>query len=199
MKYALTLSRWHKVAERINAALKERETHVKTAFTATAISPWNKHGVEEKAAGIAQRAADDLALVEAGAQAIATIRAALAVRNAELGVSARLAEAEAANRRAQLYKAVIEGQKADMVRPEDVRALPAELIGEPDALGFGRRTAVTITVQTADEALIESLRGNLAREQARATRLLDEVADLNREKVEIDVPAEVVGIAGLAE
>ena len=199
MKYALTLSRWHKVAERINAALKERETHVKTAFTATAISPWNKHGVEEKAAGIAQRAADDLALVEAGAQAIATIRAALAVRNAELGVSARLAEAEAANRRAQLYKAVIEGQKADMVRPEDVRALPAELIGEPDALGFGRRTAVTITVQTADEALIESLRGKLAREQARATRLLDEVADLNREKVEIDVPAEVVGIAGLAE
>ena len=199
MKYALTLSRWHKVAERINAALKERETHVKTAFTATAISPWNKHGVEEKAAGIAQRAADDLALVEAGAQAIATIRAALAVRNAELGVSARLAEAEAANRRAQLYKAVIEGQKADMVRPEDVRALPAELVGEPDALGFGRRTAVTITVQTADEALIESLRGKLAREVARATRLLDEVADLNREKVEIDVPAEVVGIAGLAE
>ncbi len=199
MKYALTLSRWHKVAERINAALKERETHVKTAFTATAISPWNKHGVEEKAAGIAQRAADDLALVEAGSQAIAAIRSALAVRNAELGVSARLAEAEAANRRAQLYKAVIEGQKADMVRPEDVRALPAELIGESEPLGFGRRTALTITVQTADEALIDSLRGKLAREQARATRLLDEVADLNREKVEIDVPAEVVGIAGLAE
>ena len=39
MKYTLTLTRWHKVAERINAALKEREANVKTAFTATAISP----------------------------------------------------------------------------------------------------------------------------------------------------------------
>ncbi len=36
MKYTLTLSRWHKVAERINVALKEREANVKAAFTATA-------------------------------------------------------------------------------------------------------------------------------------------------------------------
>ena len=35
-------------------------------------------------------------------------------------------------------------------------------------------------------------------EQARATRLLDEIADLNREKLELDVPQEVLGIAGLA-
>jgi hypothetical protein len=63
MQCTLTLSRWHKVAERINAALKERETDVKGAFTATTISPWNKEGVEEKAAGIARRAAEDLALI----------------------------------------------------------------------------------------------------------------------------------------
>ena len=37
-----------------------------------------------------------------------------------------------------------------------------------------------------------------AREQARATRLLDEVADLNREKIEIAVTLDVVAIAGLA-
>jgi hypothetical protein len=34
--------------------------------------------------------------------------------------------------------------------------------------------------------------------QARATRLGDVFADLNREKLEIDVPKEVIGIAGLA-
>jgi hypothetical protein len=194
----LTLSRWHKVAERINAALKERETEVKAAFTSTAISPWNKEGVEEKAAEIARRAADDLALIEAGARAVATIRAALAIRNAELGVSVKLAEAESANRAAALYKAIIEGQKADMVRPESVRALPAGLAVEADTFGFGRRAAAVVTLQIANAALVESLREKLAREQARATRLLDEVADLNREKLEIDVPQEVIGIAGLA-
>jgi hypothetical protein len=198
MQYTLTLSRWHKVAERINAALKERETDVKAAFTATTISPWNKEGVEEKAAEIARRAADDLALIEAGARAVAAIRAALALRNAELGVSTKLAEAESANRAAALYKAIIEGQKPDMVRPESVRALPAGLVGEPDTFGFGRRAAAVVTLQIANAAVVGSLREKFAREQARATRLLDEIADLNREKLELDVPQEVTGIAGLA-
>jgi len=199
MKHTLTLSRWHKVAERMQSAMKERETAVKSAYTATAISPWNKAAVEEKAAAIAQRAAEDLALVESGAQAVATIRAALALRNAALGVSARLAEAEAAKRRAALYRAIVEGQKPDMVRPEDVRTLPAELVGESESWGFGRRTAVTVTLQTADPALLAELRAKLARDEARATRLLDEVADLNRERLEIDVPDELARIAGLAE
>jgi len=197
MKYLLTLSRWHKVAERINIALKEREASVKAAYTATTISPWNKDGVEEKAADIARRAADDLALVEAGLRAVATIRTALALKNAALGIAARLAEAEAANRRAALYKSVIEGQKADMVRPAGMHALP-ELVGETEPFGFGRRTGLAVTLQTADGKFIESLRDRLAREQAHATQLLDEVADLNREKIEIDIAQEVLRIAGLA-
>ncbi len=198
MKYTLTLSRWHKVAERINAALKEREAIVKAAFTATAISPWNKEGIEEKASDIARRASEALALVEAGALAVAAIRAALAQRNAELGIAGKLAEVESANRRAALYKAVIDGQKPDMVRPENVRALPGELIGESESWGFARRSALAVTLQTADTALIDTLREKFAREQARATRLLDEIADLNRETVEIEVAQDVVGMAGLA-
>jgi hypothetical protein len=199
MKYTLTLSRWHKVAERIQATLKEREAAVKTAYTATTISPWNKAAVEEKAADTARLAADNLALIESGTQAVATIRAALAVRNAALGISARLATAEAANRRVALYKSVIDGQKPDMVRPEDVRALPGELIGDTESWGFARRSALAVTLQIADKRFLEGVREKLAREQARATRLLDEVADLNREKLEIDVPQEIAVIAGLVE
>lgn len=198
MKYTCTLTRWHKVAERIHTALKDREANVKSAFTATTLSPWNRAGVEEKAAEIARRAAADLALVEQGAQAIAAIRAALARRNAELGISGKLAEVEAANRRAALYHAVIDGQKPDMVRPADMHALPATLVGEPDSWGFGRRAAPGITLQTADKALLDEVRVKLEREQAHATRLLDEVADLNRGQLELDVPDELGGIAALA-
>jgi hypothetical protein len=198
MKHTLTLTRWHKVAERIHAALKEREANVKTAFTATTLSPWNKAGAEEKAAEIARRAAADLALIEIGSQAIAAIRAALALRNAELGVAGKLGEAEAASRRAALYKAVIDGQEPDMVRPHDVRTLPAALIGETESWGFGRRAAPTVTLQIAEASLVDGLREKLQREQARATRLLDEVADLNRATLEIEVPDEVAAIAGLA-
>ena len=55
MKHTLTLSRWHKVAERMQSAMKERETAVKSAYTATAISPWNKAAVEPRLARIGGR------------------------------------------------------------------------------------------------------------------------------------------------
>lgn len=197
MKHTLTLTRWHKVAERINAALKERETRAVAAFTAATISPWNKEGVEQKAAAIAARARADLALVEQGSGAVAAIRSALALRNAELGIAARLAEVEAANRRIALYRAVLEKQTVDMVQPEHVRHVPAHAVveGEPS---WGRREAPRITLQVADAALLAELASKLAREQARTHALLDEIADLNREKLELDVAPELNEVAGLA-
>jgi hypothetical protein len=197
MNHTLTLTRWHKVAERINAALKEREARAVAAFTAAAISPWNKEGVEQKAAAIAARAKADLALVEQGSGAVAAIRAALALRNAELGIAARLAEVEAANRRIALYRAVLEKQSVDMVQPEHVRHVPAHAVpeGEPS---WGRREAPRITLQVADAALLAELASKLAREQARTHALLDEIADLNREKLELDIAPELDEIAALA-
>ena len=195
MKFNLTLSRWHKVVERINAASKECEARVKTAFTDTTVSSWNKDGVEEKAADIAHRAAQDLTLVEAGTRAVAIIRSTLAIRNAELGIAGKLAEVEGANRRASLYKAVIDGQKPDMVRAQSVHNLP-EHANQTDWLS--RRSTLVVTLQTADPDLLEELRQKLALEQARAVRALDEIADLNRERIEIEVSQEVIAIARLA-
>jgi len=197
MKHTLTLTRWHKVVERINAALKERDARVVAAFTAATISPWNKEGIEQKAAGIAERSKADLALVEQGGAAVAAIRSALARRNAELGIAARLAEVEAANRRIALYRAVLEKQSVDMVQPEHLRHVPAHAVPESEP-SWGRREAPRITLQVADGALLAGLAVKLAREQARSHALLDEIADLNREKLELDIAPELHEIAGLA-
>jgi hypothetical protein len=197
MKHTLTLTRWHKVVERINVALKERDARVVAGFTAVTISPWNKEGVEQKAAGIAERSKADLALVEQGSAAVAAIRSMLARRNAELGIAARLAEVEAANRRIALYRAVLDKQSVDMVQPEYVRHVPAHAMpeGEPS---WGRREAPRITLQVADGAFLAELAVKLAREQARGHALLDEIADLNRDKLELDIAPELHEIAGLA-
>ncbi|MGH6783029.1 MAG: 50S ribosomal protein L18, partial [Sphingomicrobium sp.] len=40
----------------LNASLKEREARAIADLTAATISPWNKAGVEQKAAAIAERA-----------------------------------------------------------------------------------------------------------------------------------------------
>lgn len=197
MKRTLTLTRWHKVAERINGALKEAEGRAVTAFTAALISPWNKEGIEQKAAGIAARGKADLALVEQGSAAVAAIRSALAARNAELGIASRLAEVEAANRRIALYRAVLDKQSVDMVQPEHVRYVSAAAVPDSEAT-WGRREAPRITLQLADAALLAELASRLAREQARAHALLDEIADLNREKLELEVADELQEIAGLA-
>ena len=197
MKHNLTLTRWHKVVERINAAIKEREARVVAAFTAATISPWNKEGVEQKAADMAARAKADLALIEEGSAAVAAIRSALAQRNAEIGISARLAEVEAANRRIALYRAVLEKQDVDMVQPEHMRHVPALAVPEGE-LSWGRREPPRITLQVADAALLAELASKLAREQARSHALLDDIADLNREKLELEVAPGLTEIAGLA-
>ena len=196
MKFSLTLTRWHKVAERINVALKAREERSLAVLTATTISPWNKEGIEEKARDIAVQARADLALIEAATAAVAGIRAALAARNADLGISARLAEAEAASRRARLYREVVDKQRADMVRPEDVRHVPPTAAADEPL--FSRRSGSAITLAIADKALLDELRTKLAREQARAHALLDAVADANKERLELDLAEELLEIAGLA-
>src|SRR5438477_546284 len=148
MKHTLTLTRWHKVAERVNAALKERDARAVAAFTAATISPWNKEGVEQKAAAIGARAKADLAIVEAGTAAVAAIRAALARKNAELGIAARLAEVEAANRRIALYRTVLDKQSVDMVEPEHVRHVPAHAVPEGES-SWARRDPPRITLPVA--------------------------------------------------
>src|SRR5439155_15539138 len=139
MKHTLTLTRWHKVAERINAALKEREARMVAAFT----------------------------------------------------------EVEAANRRIGLYRAVLDKQSVDMVQPEHVRHVPALAVPESEP-SWGRRDPPRITLQVADGALLAELAVKLAREQARSHALLDEIADLNREKLELELAPELNEIAGLA-
>lgn len=197
MKHSLTLTRWHKVAERIGSALKEREARTVSALTSTTISPWNKEGVEEKAASIAARAKADVALFEAGTAAIAAIRSALAGKNAELGISARLAEVEALNRRVALYRAILDKQSVDMVSAAHAREVPVLAVADTES-GWGRREPPRITLQIADAALLAELASRLARDQARAHGLLDEIADLNRNKLELDLDTELEEIAGLA-
>jgi hypothetical protein len=184
VKYTLTLTRWHKVAERIKAAIKESEARAIAAFTATAISPWNKEGVEVKAFEIAARGKADVAFVETGLSAVAEIRAALTRRNAGLGIADKLAEADAVNRRAALYLAIVEKQRADMVRPEDLRHVP--------------QAGGAITLAIAERPLVEELALKLAADQARMHALLDEVAELNRSKLELELPDELAIVAGLA-
>jgi hypothetical protein len=184
VKYTLTLTRWHKIVERIKAAIKESEARALAAFTATAISPWNKEGVEVKAFEIAARGKADVAFVETGLGALAAIRGALMRRNAELGIGDKLAEADAVSRRAALYLAIVEKQRADMVRPEDMRHLP--------------QAGAAVTLAIADRAFIDELALKLAADQARTHALLDEVAELNRSKLELELPDELTIVAGLA-
>ena len=197
MRHTLTLTRWHKVAERINSVLKDAEARAVAALTAATISPCNKEGIEQKAAGMAARGKADLALMEQGSAAVAAVRSALARRNAELGIADRLAEVEASNRRISLYRAVLDKQSVDMVQPEHVRHVPAAVVPESEP-SWGRREPARITLQIADAALLAELASKLARDQARSHALLDEIADLNREKLELEVAPELQEIAGLA-
>ena len=78
-----------------------------------------------------------------------------------------------------------------------MRKVPAT-VATDETFSFSRRAGSVITLAIADKMLLDELRAKLAREQARAHALLAEVADANRDKLELELERELVEIAGLA-
>ncbi len=192
-RFELTLSRWHKVAERLSALAAERVKLAKDLYTNTQVSSWNKAGVTERAARLAEEAKAALGLHSLLVDAIVAIRSRLALRNAELGVSAKLSELAGLERRIGMLNAILQGQFPDMVRPVDLGEVPRELAEDRGFL----KSATRITLRLLPDAEYEAMRAEHSALQGRAHALADAVADLNRSRMELELHVSIARLAGL--
>jgi hypothetical protein len=101
--FELTLTRWHKVAERLSALASEKAAEAKQVYTGTAVSSWNKARVADMGLRLANDAEAALALYGRLLDTVVEIRTCLAIRNAEIGVSAKLTELQGLKRRISLH------------------------------------------------------------------------------------------------
>ncbi len=118
--HTLTLSRWHKVAERLSREYTETVFKGKQALTQTRVSAYVGDSQEQ---ALREQASDWSARLERAFRlqdGIGDIRRVLGDANAHHGITALLAEFDKLNRRQKVLTELVEGQTPDMIAIDEL-------------------------------------------------------------------------------
>ena len=192
--YTLTLTRWHKVAERLAREYGEAVSESRSTLTQTAISAYLGEEQEEFLQTQTQTALANLDRAFQIQDAVAHVRHLVGDANVREGVSAKLAEFDKLNRRVKALSEVVESQSSDMVSVTQLRSIPKDYVADGASYDSKRPR---IKVRMLDTQALERLADQLSNARKAAYALSDEVSDLNKAKLSIELETEVASAAGL--
>ena len=192
--YTLTLTRWHKVAERLAREYGESVSESRSTLTQTAISAYLGEEQEEFLQTQTQTALTNLDRAFRIQDAVAHVRHLVGDANVREGVSAKLAEFDKLNRRVKALSEVVESQSSDMVSVTQLRSIPKDYVADGASYDSKRPR---IKVRMLDTQALERLADQLSNARKAAYALSDEVSDLNKAKLSIELESEVASAAGL--
>ncbi len=192
--YTLTLTRWHKVAERLAREYGESVSDSRSTLTQTAISAYLGEAQEEFLQTQTQTALANLDRAFQIQDAVAHIRHLVGDANVREGVSAKLAEFDKLSRRVKALSEVVESQGSDMVQVTQLRSIPKDYVADGASYDSKRPK---IKVRMLDTPALERLADQLSNARKAAYALSDEVSDLNKAKLSIELETEVASAAGL--
>ena len=192
--YTLTLTRWHKVAERLAREYGESVSESRSTLTQTAISAYLGEEQEEFLQTQTQTALANLDRAFQIQDAVAHVRHLVGDANVREGVSAKLAEFDKLNRRVKALSEVVESQNSDMVSVTQLRSIPKDYVADGASYDSKRPR---IKVRMLDTQALERLADQLSNARKAAYALSDEVSDLNKAKLSIELETEVASAAGL--
>lgn len=193
----LTLSRWHKVAERLASKANEAAAAATAAFCGQRVNGYAGEAQKSALSERAQEGVKALAEQEIALSALSAIRAALGRANAERGVSDLLARQESANRRLKLVREILAGQRPDMVFPDALETYKP--FGETQQrYAYREEPQGAIAVRVLSRDLESKLRLEADALQASLHRLADEANDANAGKIRVSIPLEAARMAGAA-
>ena len=192
--YTLTLNRWHKVAERLAREYGESVSDSRSTLTQTAISAYLGEEQVEFLQTQTQTALSNLDRAFRIQDAVAHVRHLVGDANVREGVSAKLAEFDKLNRRVKALSEVVESQSSDMVSVTQLRSIPKDYVADGASYDSKRPK---IKVRMLDTQALERLADQLSNARKAAYALSDEVSDLNKAKLSIELETEVASAAGL--
>ena len=192
--YTLTLTRWHKVAERLARDYGESVSESRTTLTHTTVSAYLGEEQEQFLQTQTQNALANLERAFRVQDAVAQIRQMVGDANVREGVSAKLANFDKLNRRVKTLSEVVESQSSDMVSVTQLRSIPKDYV--TDGANYDSKRP-KIKVRMLDMQMLERLSDQLINARKAAYALSDEVSDLNKAKLSIELETEVASAAGL--
>ena len=183
-QFVVSISRAHKVAERLSQLAQEAGETAKKAYLNTRVDGY-AGDAQATALDLLATKADDALEAHAGyGKALADVRTAIAVANAKQGINALLSELEAVNRRTKLLKDIVGGQRTEMVAPNALEGYKA--VGGSEAMRYrGEEAPGRIHVRLLDAEQLAEIQAQLDSLKVRAFALSDQIADANRATVEV--------------
>lgn len=193
-KFECTVSRWHKIVERLNSAvtaLSEDSTKklVSAQFNVMTKAAYSTESVKKMREDGLSSTRTLMALLGD----ISTIKVGVGVKNVDTGVTQKLSELEVVNRKMKFLKSIIEGS-------EDKISYPSfETINVVEAASVKNlyQSATLFNVSILQEADIERFKNDLIAQRKIASKLTDDIADLNRSKMELEISDEGFAAADL--
>jgi hypothetical protein len=191
--HTLSLSRWHKVAERLSRSYTELTQKARNTFTNTQINGFLGDAQVER---LRDQGNQQMIAVHRAFKiqdALAEIRQAIGETNARTGVSKALATYDALNRRHKFLESILTAQSSDMVVFDEISQLPKQLVSEDRY----DRSKTNVRIRMLDGEMAESLRAEAEELRIRVYALADRISDLNRERLTLELPEDIALAAGL--
>lgn len=192
--FTVTLTRWHKVAERLARDYGESVSECRQTLSQTMISAYLGEEQEQFLQDQTQNALANLERAFRIQDAIAHIRHLVGDANVREGVSARLAEFEKLNRRVKALSEVVDSQSIDMVSVTQLRNIPKDYVAD-GASYDSKRPRIKVRMLGMQD--LEALTNQLDAARRAAYALSDEVSDLNKARLSIELETDVANAAGL--
>lgn len=192
--YTLTLNRWHHVASRIKALAKSKLDEANSTLGGTVVENKLSQAQIDALKGRGTRALEQLHSGMAALETVGVIRRALADANGKFGVAAMLAEAEDKRARARALEAFSQIDLLSITPVEDINAA-FDQRGENKGLSLGYRNGTRASVVAIDALdFVGETRRSL---EAQAAAIADQVADLNRQTLTIELDESLAKEVGL--
>lgn len=192
-KLSNTLTRWHKIAERITSRMKAIQSEISRsiAYSGDVSIIEVLHLDLVKTAKVA--VSDKASMYQELNNALVLIKASIAKSNASAGVSSFLVEIEGARRQIQFLESLVNSLQS-AVHVENCLELAAKA-NPDDSRSHMLRSHFTVRLINDDE--FTTLKQNLANETRRMEGLTDKLADANASKVVIELSDSVCAELGL--
>jgi hypothetical protein len=190
----LTLTRWHKVAERLSREYTESVYAVKQILSNTRVSSYLGAEQQDALHTAAQDATERLARAFRVQDAVSDVRRALGDANVKNGVSPKLAELDKLNRRLKVVTELIEAQSPTMISIDQLASIPADYVADGNSYD-SKRPLLHVRMLDRDE--LNGFKAEFEAIRTQSYALSDEVADLNKATLTLTVSQEVATLAGI--
>jgi hypothetical protein len=190
----LTLTRWHKVAERLSREYTESVYAVKQTLTQTKVSTYL--GEEQRDAMHTEsiNAVERMARAFRVQDALCEVRRALGDANVHKGVSPKLAEFDKLNRRLKVVTELLEGQTPSMISIDQLKSIPQDYVADGNSYDSKRPQ---LHVRMLGSEAVLKLRQDFESIRSISYALSDDIADINRATMTMTVSQEVATLAGI--